>query len=95
MQNINIVFDDIYDDVAIIAIPDNIVPDIERLGNEYLNWIPPEDDVDGWVFLNGRKVMCKEADGFVKWLNVKCCNGQAYVVNMNTVYCPEYPMIEF
>ena len=26
MKNINIVFDDIYDDVAIISIPDDVVP---------------------------------------------------------------------
>ena len=95
MRNINIVYDDEFDHVSIFAIPDDVVPDIESLSQEYLHWIPPLDDPDGWVVIRGKTYMSKEVRGFVKWLNEKCCRGLAYVVERDTIYRPEYPMVEF
>lgn len=97
MTKVNIVFDDFFDDADIIAVPDEIVPNIEKIGQEFLNWQAPEDDSDYWIILNGRKCSVAETDGFIKWLNANYCQGtkKAYVIARNTEYCPEYRIIEF
>ena len=97
MTKVNIVFDDVYDDADIIAVPDEIVSNIEKIGQEFLHWNPPEDDSDYWTIINGRKCRVGETDGFLKWLNARYCQetGKAYVVARNTDYCPEYKIIDF
>ena len=97
MTRVNIVFDDVYDDADIIAVPDEIVSNIEKIGQEFLDWKPPEDDSDYWVIIDGKKCQNVETDGFLKWLNSRYCQEteKAYVVARNTDYCPEYKIIDF
>jgi len=96
MTNINILYDGHYDDVDIISIPSNIVECINVLGQEYLDWVPPEDDSDSWVVINNKRCMSKDAVGFVKWLNSTCClNNKSFVVEKNVPFCKKYPTVEF
>lgn len=97
MTNINIVFDDVYDDVDIIAVPDEIVPKIEELGQEFLFWIPTAEDSDYCTIIDEKKCSVAETDGFIKWLNSFYCKNRenAYVVARNTNYCPKYKIVEF
>lgn len=97
MTKVNIVFDDIFDDADIIAVPDEIIFRIKELCQMFLDWIPLENDTEYWVDINNRKCLNKETDGFIKWLNSNYCQDfeKAYVVARNTNYSPEYKIIEF
>ena len=97
MTKVNIVFDDRFYDADIIAIPDEIVSEIEAIGQEFLYWVPNAKDSDYWIIIDGRKCSVAETDGFIKWLNSQYCSNteKAYVVARNTNYCPLYKIIEF
>ena len=97
MTKVNIVFDDTYNDVDIIAVPDEIASKIETISQEFLYWNPPVDDSDYWIIINGKKYLAMETDGFIKWLNSSYCQKfiKAYVVARNTRYRPEYKIIKF
>lgn len=97
MTKVNIVFDDIFDDADIIAVPDEISSKIEEIGQEFLFWVPTTEDSDYWMIIDGRKCLVAETDGFIKWLNSYYCKetDKAYVVARKTNYCPKYKTIEF
>lgn len=97
MAEVNIVFDDIFDDADIISVPNEIISKIEAIGQEFLFWQPPENDSDYWTVVNGKKYRVAETDGFIKWLNTNYCQNteKAYVIKRNTDFCPEYKTIEF
>ena len=97
MKKVNIIFDDVLEDVDIIAVPDEVEAVIESLGQEFLNWIPETDDSDYWTIINGKKCNIAETDGFIKWLNSTYCfkKEKAYVLERNTIYCDQYKIIEF
>ncbi len=97
MTNVNIVFDDSFDDGDIICIPDDIVSHIQEIGQKFLDWVPFAKDSDYLVMEDGRKVCIAETDGFIKWLNDSYCRNseKAYVVSRNTRYCKQYTVIEF
>lgn len=97
MIHVNIVFDDIFDDADIIAIPDEIISHIEKIGHEFLSWVPTAEDGDYWTIVNGRKCIVAETDGFIKWINATYCKNleKAYVVARNTNYDPTLRVVEF
>lgn len=97
MTKVNIIFDDVLDDVDIIAIPDEIAYKIESIGQEFLKWVSTSNDPYYWVVVNGRKCNNSETEGFIKWLNYHYCLGKekAYIISTNTNFCPEYKIIEF
>ena len=83
MTKVNIVFDDFFDDADIIAVPDELVPKIEAIGQEFLHWDPPAEDSDYWVIIDGRKCCAAETTGFIKWLNSNYCANteKAYILS--------------
>ncbi|MBR4057087.1 MAG: hypothetical protein IKK00_02990 [Oscillospiraceae bacterium] len=97
MKKVNIVFDDIFDDADIIAIPDEIFSHIEEIGQIFLHWVPTAEDPDYWKLINGRKCTITETDGFIKWINTTYCNDleKCYVVARSTDYDPTLEIIEF
>ncbi len=98
MTKVNIVFDNVFEDADIIAIPDEIAYKIEEIGQEFLDWVPNTDDGDYWTIINGKKCSVAETDGFIKWLNNYYCRTlkeKAYIVVKNTNYCRDYNIIEF
>lgn len=97
MTKVNIVFDNVFEDADIIAIPDEIVPQIDVIGQEFLDWVPTTTDSDYWTIVDGRKCLSVETDGFIKWVNSSYCLNieKAYVVTRNTDYYPQYKIIEF
>lgn len=97
MTRVNIVFDGFYDDADIIAIPDEIVPNIKAIGQEFLHWVPTAEDSDYWSIVDGQKYAVAETVGFIKWLNAFYCSEteKAYIVASNTNYCPQYRIIRF
>ena len=97
MIKVNIVFDDLFDDADIIAIPDEVSSRIEEIGQEFLHWIPTAEDPDYWTLINGRKCTIAETDGFIKWINTTYCKNleKCYVVARNTDYDSTLKIIEF
>ncbi|MBR5783450.1 MAG: hypothetical protein IKY33_04430 [Clostridia bacterium] len=97
MIKVNIVFDDIFDDTDIIAIPDEIFSHIEEIGQAFLHWVPTVEDPDYWTTIDGKKCVVAETDGFIKWLNATYCKDseKAFVVARNTNYEPNLKIIEF
>ena len=97
MIHINIVFDDLLDDADIIAVPDEIAPRIQEVGQEFLRWVPSAQDSMYWTEMDGRKCAIAETDGFIKWLNENYCKGleKACVVARNTNYHPNLKTVEF
>ena len=97
MTRINIVFDDVFDDVDIIAIPDEISSKIEAIGQEFLHWVPNAKENDYWTIIDGKKYSVAETEGFIKWLNSGYCSEteKAYVVEAHTNYCPIYKVVAF
>ena len=97
MMHVNIVYDDVFDDADIIAIPYELLPNIERIGQEFLDWVPTAEDREYWTVVNGRRCTVVETDGFIKWLNNTYCIGleKCYVVARNTTYDPTRKVIEF
>ena len=74
MIKVNIVFDDLFDDADIIAIPDEVSSRIEEIGQEFLHWIPTAEDPEYWALITGRKCNIAETDGFIKWMNTTSYN---------------------
>lgn len=97
MINVNIVYDDIFDDADIIAVPDEIAPMIEKIGQEFLWWVPTAEDPDYRMIVDGKECVVAETDGFVKWINISYCEEieKVYVVARNTNYDPQLQIIEF
>ena len=97
MTKVNIVFDNVFDDVDIVAIPDEISTKIEMIGQEFLDWVLNAKDSDYWMVIDGQKYSIAETNGFIKWLNSCYCSKieKAYIVAQNTNYCPQYKVIEF
>ncbi len=97
MKKVNIVFDDIFDDADIIAIPDEILSHIEEIGQVFLDWVPTAEDPDYWKLINGRKCTIAETDGFIKWINATYCKTleKCYVLARNTDYDPTLKIIAF
>lgn len=97
MTKVNLVFDDTYDDVDIIAVPDSLVVEIRRIGQEFLYWLPSAKDEEYWVETDGEKCLNAETEGFIKWLNTHYCTTTeaACIIEQHTRFCPEYPRIDF
>ena len=97
MTKVNIIFDNVLEDVDIIAIPDEVVAKIEAIGQEFLKWVTNANDSDYRTIIDGQEYLVAETDGFIKWLNLHHCTEteKAYVVERNTNYCPQYKTIEF
>lgn len=97
MVEINILFDGLLDDVDVISIPNDIVSNIEKIAQEFLDWLPLAEDEDYWAIVDGKKYNICETDGFIKWLNSSYCKGteKSFVVKKHTNYCSDNKTIEF
>ena len=96
MVKFNVIYDDCYYDVDIIAVPDEIANELSNLAYEFCCWTPPDDDPYGWTILNGKKVRAVETVGFVKWLNDNSCTElkeKANIVEQHIKYCDKYQKI--
>ncbi len=97
MVKINILFDDSFDDVDIISIPNDIASNIEKIAQEFLDWLPFAEDDYYWAVIGGKRYNVCETEGFIKWLNSVYCKGieKAFIVKKHTNYCPKNKTIEF
>ena len=99
MIKVNVIYDDVYDDVDIIEVPETIFSRLDSIVREFLEWKrdAPICDEDYWTEINDRTYSVLETKGFVKWLNMIYCNEDESVaiLKQHTDYCPLYECIEF
>ncbi|MBQ4562351.1 MAG: hypothetical protein IJA55_08510 [Clostridia bacterium] len=99
MTNLNIVYDEEYNDTDIISVPEEIFNNLNTVVNEFMAYLDyaPKDDIDYWVEIDG--ILCSnlETVGFIKWLNNTYCAGKekAVIVKQHTDYDPKYKTIEW
>ena len=69
MKRVNIIYDNEYNDVDIICVPDRAVKDVEELGNQFFQWI--EEHPGPWhkVTEDGMDYIEQDTDLFLYWAN--------------------------
>ncbi len=100
MERINIIFEDDYNDVDIIAIPRELSAIIIKIAYEHSFWVAdkaPKDDSDYWENINGELSPILETVGFVKWLNNYYCKGKrrAIILKQHTKFVSDFRSIEW
>ena len=69
MKLVSILFDYVYNDADVIAVPDSLYDNIQELGQQFCRWLE-KGEHDFWVTSpNGKRYLNLETDGFVWWLN--------------------------
>lgn len=98
---VNVIYDECYEDVDIIAIPKTIEPLVDncKLSSECSNWVyyhAPKDDSDYWRERDGRVYCNLDTNGFIKWLNNTWCGQiEAYILEEHVKYNPNLKRIDF
>lgn len=99
MQKIIVLYDENYNDVDILSVPDRIASCINDYGQSYCRWLESADVApDLRRVVNGVKCTILETEGFVGWLNsnvIKDGEEKATILQTNTVFCEGYPVVEF
>lgn len=99
MKHINIVYDDNFDDVDIIAVPDNIARNIESIVNEFMEWLSVPKNRQNFMVQSaeGNLVLSVGTDEFLWWLNcVKlAADARAVLVCQHTVFISGLPVASF
>ncbi len=97
-MNIYIVYDSHYEDSDIISVPDRIKQNIESIGQLFSNWLnQPDLQNEYYVYINGRKYVNCDTNGFVNWLNSYFLLKDEYasVVKQHTKYKKGAPKVDF
>ena len=99
MKHINIVYDDNFDDVDIIAVPDNIAQNIESVVQEFMEWVSTPKNQKRFVVKSaeGNLVLSVGTDEFLWWLNnmKPTVDAKASLVCQHTVLMPGLPVADF
>ena len=99
MKKINIVFDDEFDDVDILLVPDDIADNIENVVQEFFNWVEIPENRKRFVvrIIDGYEIISFATEEFIWWLNeIKIQTPpKAEILIQHTKYIPDYPSAEF
>lgn len=95
---ISVIYDLDYADSDIISVPDYISDRIQDLGQMFCNWLGNSNIPEEYfVYINGKKCVNCETDGFVRWLNTHILQEgeQASIVVQHVLYNECYPRVDF
>ena len=99
MKKINIVFDDNYENIDILSVPNNIAESIEQVVREFNVWLSiPENSRRFLVnYADEIEVLDINTEEFIWWLNNVRIVGieKATIVEQHTSFVPTYPIAEF
>ncbi len=94
MKAINLVFDDDYEDVSILLVPDNIADNINNIMHEFNKWLKiPQNSERFLVPHKGTMVLNICSKEFLWWLN-NCKiidESKAIILDDHAKFCPNYP----
>lgn len=99
MTKVNVLFADEFEDVDIIIVPENIASNIEKITQQFFNWIGKHDNKKHFEKLNESGLTCVSigTQEFIWWLNNYVIHSApySYIYEKHTVLCPDYPTAEF
>ena len=99
MRSVNLLFEEEYDDVDIISVPDEIADNIDDVAQLFFKWLwIPENRQHFYVTLpDGKEALGIDTKEFLWWLNhVFLSSGKkAEIILQHTKYQPEYPTAYF
>lgn len=99
MKKINVVYDDMFDDVDILLVPDEIADNIEYVVWEFNQWLSSPENRNRFVLevIDGYEVIGIETEAFLWWLNHLLIHTEhkAAILKQHTQLIPEYPCAEF
>ncbi len=99
MKKVYVVFDDEFDDVDILLVPDNIADNIERVVWEFNQWLRIPENRSRFVVkgVNGYGIISINTEEFLWWLNhVRIDTTQkAAILTQHTKLVSDYPRAEF
>lgn len=97
MQRINIVYGEEYSDVDIILVPNIVAENLEKVGQEFLDWSGQEGS-DCWKMIDGRKICCVDTEDFMRWIDKKYFireHCKTSIVKQHTTLDTTLPRVEF
>lgn len=98
MRPINIVYEECYDNVDIVLVPEDIANSIESVAQEFFCWLLAPENNKRFVIPHEKwgEVLLIGAKEFLWWLNnIKITGEEATILHQHTSYVPEYPTAEF
>ncbi len=102
MKLVSILFDYVYNDADVIAVPDSLYDNIQELGQQFALWQDyTEQDYEEYNFLtlsDGTKTVALETVEFVHWLNKQLgddCKEKVKIVEQHVRYRPELKTVVF
>ena len=99
MRKINVIFDDEFDDVDILLVPDDVAYNIVHVVQAFNQWLLLPDNRSRFVVevINGYEVIGIETEEFLWWLNnihIKAAQ-KAIILERHTTLIRNYPCAEF
>lgn len=99
MRYINLVYDDNYDDVDILLVPDFVAENVEDTSSKFLSWLNVSENQQRFLIVleDGRQILGVETEGFLWWLNNVMINHgpKAKIIKQHTHIVLGYPNVEF
>ena len=95
MKYVNLIYDEEYEDVAILCVPDYVADDVEHITNLYAHWLYNNCDKHPfWIITEkGYRIVNATTESYIWWLNCHYIrtDEKAYIVSQHVRYNPEYP----
>ena len=99
MKQINVLYDDDFEDVDILLVPDDIALHIDDVTQQFIKWLNIPENRCRFLILNGsgNQVLGVDTEEFLWWLNhIKILDEQkASIVCQHTKYINTLPTAEF
>lgn len=99
MKTINIVFDDVYNDVDLLLVPDEIADDVDMVISEFNKWLSVPDNQQRFLvpYAGESMVLSIGTEELLWWLNhVKIIGeNKASIVRQHTQFVPSFPVVCF
>ena len=99
MKNVIVLFDEQYDDIDILSVPEKIAENINDYGQMYCRWLESPDVVPALsTVVNGVNVVILETKGFVDWLNssiLKNDEQKVTILETHVHFREGCPVVEF
>lgn len=99
MRPINVVYEECYDHVDIVSVPEDIANDIESVVQEFFCWLIVPENKKRFLIPHEKwgEVLLIGAREFVWWLNHIKLSGEekASILQEDTTFVEEYPTADF
>lgn len=99
MKKINLIYEDDYNDVDILLVPDDVADNIDDVVRCFFSWLRVEENASRFMVTtaSGHKGLSVDTKEFIWWLNNIWIrnDSEAKVIVQHTSYQNEYPRADF